>query len=281
MSRLKKIGGKLAGTYLKMFDFGWRFLPLKKKITFIESHPVIGKLDWSKKEIFLKLSSLADLRRSQAEKTEPETVRWITEDIRSGDVLYDIGASVGAYAFIAAKNTDGMARVYAFEPVAASFAELVQNLVYNNLSDSVIALNVALASETRFVPFSYASLNSGSTKHPGIMPSINKKIVKELGTESSFIQQMQVWSLDDLVEKAKLKSPTHIKIDVDGSEIEVLKGARWVLRSSGLRLVQVEVRKGPHGTIDEVVSLMKAHGFSLREKNRDFSLRAADYVFVK
>ena len=90
---------------------------------------------------------------------------------------------------------------------------------------------------------------------------------------------MYVWALDDFVERAKILLPTHVKIDVDGSEVGVLSGARKVLSNPNLRLVQVEVRKGDGGTVEGVFTIMRDAGFKLIAKYRDESQRAADYLF--
>ncbi len=56
-------------------------------------------------EIWLRATSMPELRwRARSCAKEPWTVRWIQESIRKGDVLYDIGANVGTFALLAARE---------------------------------------------------------------------------------------------------------------------------------------------------------------------------------
>ncbi len=242
---------------------------MKRKALLLEAEPLFGALDWDK-TISLSVSSPQDIRRLYAAASEPYTVSWITGDMQDGDCLYDIGASVGAYSFIAARAHRG-AFVYAFEPSAASFASLLANVARNDLGRQIIPLSIALSGKTGFTEFTYSSLSSGATKQRGIGAPLE--------SDRAARQAVYAWALDDLVVKAKLKSPTHIKIDVDGSEVAVLDGMKKILVSPRLRLVQVEASQGEKGTIGAVSQILSSYGFSLAETNRADNLRATDYLF--
>ncbi|MDO8510305.1 MAG: FkbM family methyltransferase [bacterium] len=248
----------------------------KQKARFIEKNPPIGKIDWVKHEILSRAFSNQEWRRLGACASEPETVKWIEEEIKAGDVFYDIGASIGAYSLIAAKNTNSSVTVYAFEPTASSFSSLVSNIALNHLGECVIPLNIALSDKTQFVRFVYGSLEAGATKHPGLAGKGERA-----GNEEVFTQPVFAWALDEFIERASLKPPTHIKIDVDGSEILVLRGALKILTSIRLRLVQVEVRKGDAGTEREVRDILESRGFKLVGRFRDDTHKPADLLFKR
>ena len=73
------------------------------------------RLDW-KKEILLTVKSNMELKtRSNSCKKEPETIDWLTDNLRDGDIFYDVGANVGAYSLVAASINDNI-KVYSFEP---------------------------------------------------------------------------------------------------------------------------------------------------------------------
>lgn len=247
----------------------WKRLPLKRKVLLLEAEPLQGALDWDK-NILLSVSSLQDIRRLYAAKSEPYTAFWITKDMRDGDCLYDIGASVGAYSFIAARAHKKVT-AYAFEPSAASFVSLLANVARNDFGEKIIPLSVALSEKTGFTEFAYSSLSSGATKQQGIGAPT--------GSAGAARQIVYAWALDDLVAEAKLKPPTHIKIDVDGYEVGVLQGMKRTLASPTLRLVQVEASQGNIGTAGEVAKMLSAAGFSVAETNRADNLRATDYLF--
>jgi len=261
---MKKLWNRLLNVLLR---FVWVCSSFKRKAILIERYPLIGSLD-ADSSILIGVGSSQDLRRLKAAASEPYTVLWIREDMRAGDVLYDIGASVGAYSFIAARAHPGVT-VYAFEPSAASFSSLLANVERNRLGLQVIPLSFVLAAKTGFTEFGYSSLESGATKHPGI-----------LGKGTAIAHQMvYVWALDDFVNTAKLLTPTHIKIDVDGVELGVLAGMRKTLKLPSLRLIQVEASQGVMGTFATVGEILSRAGFRLVETNRAHNIRATDYLF--
>ena len=94
---------------------------------------------------------------------EPWTVEWIEKHVQSSDVLYDIGANVGAYALVAAMRSGGAARVVAFEPGAATFLSPCHNVAVNQVADRLTPLPIALAAETQLANFNYRSLSAGPT----------------------------------------------------------------------------------------------------------------------
>lgn len=249
----------------------WKRLPLKRKALLLEAEPLQGALDWDR-SVSLSVNSSQDIRRLYAAKSEPYTARWITNEMYDGECLYDIGASVGAYSFIATRAHSTIT-AYAFEPSAASFASLLANVARNNVGGQVIPLSIALSVKTGFTEFIYSSLASGATKQRGIGSKVE--------SEGAARQVVYAWALDDLILKAKLKPPTHVKIDVDGSEVSVLRGMAKTLALPSVRLVQVEASQGEGGTAKEVIGLLSAAGFRLAETNRADNMRATDYLFCR
>src|SRR4051812_16333710 len=93
-----------------------------------------GRLDYEPAEIHLGLTSRDEFHRLRSCEKEPWTVRWIEEYLKPGQVLYDVGANVGAYTLVAAIAVPE-ARVLAFEPAPANFAALSGNLELNDVTD--------------------------------------------------------------------------------------------------------------------------------------------------
>ena len=264
---MKHLRNRILGRILL---FLWERAPLKRKARLLDAHPLRGALQGAP-DIMLSVGSVLDVRRLTAVASEPYTARWLTGDMRDGDCLYDIGASVGAYSFIAARAHAGV-QAYAFEPAAASFTSLLTNIAQNNIGGQIVPLSIALSNTTGFTEFAYASLSSGATKQPGIHGGGSRSAV--------FVRQaVYAWTLDDLISHAKLALPTHIKIDVDGSEVAVVHGMKKTLALPQVRLVQVEASQGKEGTAGVIVALLADAGFTLAETNRADNLRATDYLF--
>ena len=204
-------------------------------------------LDWPGGEIRL---ARASGKRAKATEKEPFTVAWIEAELRPGEVLYDIGANAGAYSLIAATAVPN-ARVVAFEPSFATFALLCENIQLNGLGGRIVPIPVPLGASTALGTFRYTSTAPGAASHN---PEESEDVV--------FEQSVLVHSLDDLVERFPLPAPNHLKLDVDGEELNVLRGAVGVLASQSLRTIMVELAPGD-ATVEE---FLEEQGLTLRRR---------------
>ena len=94
---------------------------------------------------------------------EEGTIAWLKNNIRQGDVLYDIGANVGLYSLYAAK-LDRNVKVYAFEPHKFTFVQLMENIALNELTGAIIPISIPLHDSTDVSTMNYAHLDSGSSQ---------------------------------------------------------------------------------------------------------------------
>ncbi len=221
--------------------------------------PSILPLDYPNGELLLYVTSSAEFKkRVSACEKEPWTVDWLQRELRTGDVLYDIGANVGAYSLIAA-HLGGT--VVAFEPGYASFARLCDNIALNEFDDSVAPVPLLLSSATGKARFDYSRLPPGYAKHA----------IEGEGTTGSrapaepvFRQQALAIRLDDAVRWFALPPPNYVKIDVDGFELEVLAGSEETLAGDSLASLLVEMDQANEAVL---VSLLMRHGFELSERH--------------
>src|SRR5688572_26330757 len=112
---------------------GWAIGKLKpaRAVGIKESIQITGQLDYPHKKIHMALDNAVQIARLGACRKEPETVAWIESNMRPGDVFFDVGANVGAYAFVADTVAGGNCDIYAFEPSYSTFAALVANVRLN------------------------------------------------------------------------------------------------------------------------------------------------------
>lgn len=244
-------------------------IPDRIRYTFFEQLKKIKKLDYPKEDIYLTIySAWESARADNSCSEEPETVQWIEDYIKPGDVLYDIGANVGVYSLIAAKYCKGKARVFSFEPSFLTFSSLCENVFLNNCQDSIMPLHIALSDKTIRGKFHYASLIPGDSMHVFGKPlDINKQPHK-----SVLSLECQSYKLDDLVGVLNFDMPNHIKLDVDGIELEIMQGAKEILKREELKTLLIEVNE----IIPEaqaIVDLLSESGFVLSVKHKH---KAAD-----
>jgi FkbM family methyltransferase len=158
---------------------------------------------------------------------EKDTIAWL-DRLTNDDVLWDIGANVGAYALYGARRG---AQVWAFEPAPASFAALSENIRINRLDDRIVALPIAMGGTTGLGKLAMSSTNPGSVGHN----------LGGSGDSVIFNQSVMNYTADDFHRTYNAPRPTYIKLDVDGIEPDILEGARDILADPKLRSLLVEV----------------------------------------
>ena len=134
-------------------------------------------------------------------------------------VFIDIGANIGQTSMNLSKKLGKIAhKIYAFEPIPSTYEKLKYNILLNNFS-SIEIFNIALGNEEDIMKMEMSCpTNSG-----GFKMTPKNSIIK-----NEWVQVLQK-KLDDFY---KLDNPIQfIKIDVEGYEIEVLKGAEQIIKN--------------------------------------------------
>ena len=152
---------------------------------------------------------------------EPETIHFLNM-LSKSDVLWDIGANVGAFSLYASIIKE--IKVIAFEPSSSTYATLMKNIELNNQDDSISAFNIALHDKNKISYLYMANTEAGHSMHSF---DTNKNALGEIKVK--FKQSVIGYKIDDFFKQYKVSSPTHLKIDVDGNELLVLKGGRNVI----------------------------------------------------
>ncbi|MCI5058336.1 MAG: FkbM family methyltransferase [Flavobacteriales bacterium] len=130
-------------------------------------------------------------------------------------VVYDIGAHHGYFSLLC--SAFDQSTVYAFEPLPSNFDVLQKNLKANHIEGQL--LNIAISDKPGSVEFSLSPNSFANTYK----------------SESSMIRnghetiKVQTDSIDNLVFQGQLKPPTYLKVDVEGAELDLLKGAHKTL----------------------------------------------------
>ena len=183
---------------------------------------------------FPAISKRVVKRARRMANKEPGTVNWIETGVRDGDVFYDIGANIGIYSLLAAARI-GAGKVYSFEPDASSFAGLLQVITLNGMAARIAPLCLALDAQAGRQTFSYRELIVASTGSQ-LSSSPVQIDAGHYPVEIKFTQ-----SVDGLIAAQALPSPDLVKIDVDGNEMNILRGMGDLLQRRTVRSLQVEV----------------------------------------
>ena len=175
--------------------------------------------------------------------------------------LWDIGANVGVFSVYAALHKER--RVLAFEPAGSTYAVLNRNIELNDMSDQVTAYCIAFSKRTKLDVLNMANTEAGRAMH-GFGTELNQ--MGEI-INTKFRQGAIGYSIDDFVRKFSPPFPTHVKIDVDGIESDILLGGREALSAPTVRSMIVEIEGNPDSQRNrEIMDLMTGLGFTARSR---------------
>lgn len=192
---------------------------------------------------------------------ESGTCAWILDEVQAGEVFCDIGANIGLYTILAAKRVGGHGKVYGFEPHGPNFVRLLDNIALNDLQDVVTPCSAALHDQPGFFSFNYVSAEAGSADSQ--LATTRGSAEAEYRPEIAELKYAT--SLDALIDAGVLKPPHHVKLDVDGNELFILRGmTRLLRRPDRPRSLQVEINKRHKG---EIAPFMAEHGYELAHKH--------------
>jgi FkbM family methyltransferase len=191
---------------------------------------------------------------------EAGTMEWIDKNVRPGERFLDIGANVGIYTLAAAHRVGAGGRVYAVEPHKPNAVALMRNVLKNGLQDRVDVLTVALSDQRMIATFNYKDLWPSSTGSQLGTTNVSGKEFKVAASEV-----VLGLSVDELIEINAMTAPHHVKIDVDGIELPILRGMSKLFASADRpRTVQVELNVGEHEAVE---SFMAGKGYKLDHRH--------------
>jgi FkbM family methyltransferase len=149
--------------------------------------------------------------------TEIAVQRVLADRLRPGMIFYDLGANIGLFSMLAARIVGPSGRVFSFEPDRETAARLERNVGRNRFQNvTIVPKGVWSTSGKRaFTPAASSSPDHGTGR-----------FLRDNELSNSVF--LECASLDDFVREAP--APQAIKCDVEGVELEVLRGAEQTLR---------------------------------------------------
>lgn len=166
---------------------------------------------------------------------EPALMRAIYADLRQGDCFCDCGANVGMISIPVAGHLGPAGKVYAFEPAELTYQRLVTNIELQEHPGQIEAYECAVGASPGKAELTVSTQQAWST-----MSRSASKVGTDLGREISHIAEVPVVTLDDFFSDAGRRPPNVVKIDVEGWEEEVIRGARRFLAQARPRAVIIE-----------------------------------------
>jgi len=143
--------------------------------------------------------------------------------LKENDLFMDVGANVGVYTILASGVRK--AQSIAFEPIPSTFRRLQDHIRINGLEDMAQYRNYALGSKEEKL---YFTTNEDSTNH----------VVPQGSDASKNGMEVRVCAMDSIMEG---RCPLLMKIDVEGFETEVIRGASETLKNPELKAIIIEL----------------------------------------
>ena len=198
-----------------------------------------------------------------------------------GGLIFDVGANTGRAARLFSGIFPG-SPIWSFEPGAEAFKELSDAEDLRHVKKFNMALSDSDGSATLHI-FYGSQLNSllpheaaGQRHDPELIPQ---------GTT-----QVQTMRLDTFCERQHVSKIEILKLDTQGFELHVLRGAERLLRSGAINLIYLEVHFVPvyqgQPAIADIFRVMSQFGFGLigyydASRNSDGSIKCCDFLFKR
>ena len=196
-------------------------------------------------------------------------VAWL-QGMTHDDIFLDIGSNVGMYtvpAAIVCKLT------YSVELDPINLSILKHNLLLNSIQEKVVVIPLALGNEFSIEDIYYRDFSVGDA-----LQSVGRKSpFNTVMGKSAHVSKQIVLPLDELFKMYQLVQPTKIKIDVDGNELSVVKGATKVIKEAQ------EVYFEDSGLKDciEVMEIFEKLGFEIEREEIAKNSKVGRNVLLK
>ncbi len=192
------------------------------------------------------------------ETDEPEMFKWI-DTMTPGDTFWDIGANIGLFTMYAAMRGD--LSVLSFEPNGLNFGITMEHLILNRLDQNAQCYCIAFSEKTEIGQLVCGNTDVGQAGN-NLIENDGTSLTQE--NPESFRQHVPVYAVDGFCQTFKLPAPEHIKLDVDGLEHLILRGAFKTLSQIKSLMIEIE---GDDARKKELLDLVLSTGL----KERDIS----------
>jgi len=177
---------------------------------------------------------------------ESKVVKLFEKLAKENILIVDVGANIGKYSILS-RITNHYANVFAIEPETKNYDILVKNIKLNNL-DFIHTKKIALGSKKGKLKLYISSKNVGGH-------SLNYKLVAATPEKDyNSFEEVEVNTLDNLFKDVEIDI---LKIDTEGFELEVLKGAKKLLTNKRIKNIIIELND------NETRELLESYGYSL------------------
>lgn len=187
--------------------------------------------------------------------------RAISQLVQAGDIAFDVGANVGEYSVLLSRQSGAAGQVWAFEPVPDTYWRLRETLALNRC-ENVTPVQAAVSDKAGMVRMNLFEPQYSAWNTLG-MP----EMVTPEGERVSPAKSVEVPSctLDEFCRFEKIEKINFLKVDVEGFEEAVFRGAAELLRERRIDCVCFEISQAPlqgaNATSRSIFEALKSFGY--------------------
>ena len=227
---------------------------------------------WGNKLVYLQHDSFQSMWLMYNWMVDWEEFNLIKRFVTKNNLCIDVGANMGYYTIWFSKFSKN---IYSFEPDLLNYDRLQENLKINSLQNSVKTFDVAVAEKDGSLFF---TKNLDIRNH--ILLNNNHEGVKILCRR-----------LDSILLENKITGISYLKIDVEGFELDVLKGLGDYFINYKVDIIQIEINsamKNSAYSLNEFLSFISSNKYKLYSYNvflnvmecQNFSIDRENYFLI-
>jgi FkbM family methyltransferase len=219
---------------------------------------------------FVTQTFLEENRVIKRFKIESDLKQFIDTSLSSDTIFWDIGGCVGNFSIYAGHTGS---KVLIFEPDGLIYSSLLTNIFKSSL-ENISVFPIALGSKTQFNKFNMRNFEIANAYNSvgNLQGPTGAIFIPE------FTQNICEFKASTLIFDYNFEIPTHIKIDVDGNELEVLLGFQNYLCDLKIESIFIELDFQNSKSVECDVLLSK---FGFRKQVQQFDSNSYNYVYKR
>jgi FkbM family methyltransferase len=197
---------------------------------------------------------------------QPEIWESISPNLSEGSVFLDVGAHIGYFSIKAAPKVGKTGRVVAFEPNPETLVLLRDNVTVNKAQNVIVEPIACTDREQTLTLYAAPNLNTGAS-------SLARENANISAEEAPRPYSVRGRPIDDVVRELNLERVDAMKVDVEGAEVYVLRGAVNTMKRFHPKIVVEIVERqlaSMHTTPHDLIGLIEGAGYNRSRQIDEF-----------
>lgn len=206
---------------------------------------------------------------------------------KPGDVIFDVGGNQGLYTLYLNDISNNVS-IHVFEPIFDLYQQLHNNVVQNTrTTNTIVTNNFGLSDRDEETVINYYPTGSGlstltsdmdekqqmmieskcsGSLAPGVCKTFMEKVFMPRLNKNKTVQTVKLTTMSKYIERNNISKIDIVKIDVEGHELQVLKGIKDE-HFDRIRSFMIEVENYRPGYLQKIVDILKQHNYTIHVKD--------------